>query len=97
MTTIKTTCSRCGDVELTTDRITLRLIADQPDGSYCFACPFCGRDQEIAAGPRVVRILQAVGVEYEIRVAPSAISEAEITTFGRALDQEDWIEGLAAS
>lgn len=96
MTTIKTTCQRCGDVELTTDRITLYLIADQLDGMYCFTCPFCGREQEIAAGPRVVRILQAVGVEYEIRVTPSSISEAEISNFGRELDREGWIEGLTA-
>ena len=42
MTTIRTTCKRCGDVELTTGDIGLELAADDSTGNYRFSCPSCG-------------------------------------------------------
>ena len=42
MTTIRTTCNRCGDVELTTADISLELSSETSNGTYRFSCPFCG-------------------------------------------------------
>ncbi len=102
MTTIRTTCDRCGDVELTTEDVGLELVADGGEGRYRFSCPLCGRTQRRPASQRVVSILLATGVGYEIVGAGSPgtsdpITEDEIAAFARALDQGDWFEELAAS
>ena len=59
MTTIRTTCNRCGDVELTTADIGLELSSETSNGTYRFACPFCGINQRRPANHRVVSILLA--------------------------------------
>lgn len=94
MTTIRTTCDRCGDVELTTEDLGLLLDADGEQGRYRFTCPLCGDVQHRPANHRVVSILLATGVRYEIVSAPRPISEEEIVAFARALDRDDWFEEL---
>ena len=95
MTTIRTTCHRCGDVELTTTDIRLELGAESGVGNYRFDCPFCGAVQRRPANERVVSILMATGVEYEIIALDSPITEDEISEFVDALEQENWISKLA--
>ena len=97
MTTIRTTCKRCGDVELTTADIGLELAATDSTGSYRFACPACGVVQRKPANHRVVSILLATGVEYEIVATPGAITEDEIAAFARALDEGEWHSELTSS
>lgn len=95
MTTIRTTCERCGDVELTTDDIALELAPSGTTGNYRFQCPFCASVQRRPANNRVVSILLATGVEYEI-IDPSApITEEEIAAFASALDSEDWFSEIS--
>ena len=97
MTTIRTTCKRCGDVELTTADIGLELAAEGSTGNYRFDCPFCGLVQRRPANHRVVSILLATGVNYEIITSTGPITEDEISTFARALDEDGWFSELAAS
>lgn len=97
MTTIRTTCERCGDVELTVRQVGLRLDADGTGGSYRFDCPFCGTLQCKPASRRVVSILLATGVAYEIVPVPGPITEEEIAAFAEALGRDDWISDLAPS
>ena len=97
MTTIRTTCDRCGDVELTIRDVGLELEAEGTEGSYRFDCPFCGTMQRKPASQRVVSILLATGVSYEIVTARGPITEAEITRFTKALDREDWFIHLVSS
>ena len=97
MTTIRTTCKRCGDVELTTTDIGLELTAEGATGNYRFECPFCGAVQRRPANHRVVSILLATGVDYEILSATGPITEDEIESFARALDEDGWFSELAAS
>jgi hypothetical protein len=42
MTTIRTSCRRCGEVELEAGRVTLRVCADDDSLTYTFHCPGCG-------------------------------------------------------
>ena len=97
MTTIRTTCKRCGDVELTTADIGLELAADDSTGNYRFACPTCGSVQRKPASHRVVSILLATGVDYEIVPTLGSITEGEIAEFARALDDGGWHTELTAS
>jgi predicted RNA-binding Zn-ribbon protein involved in translation (DUF1610 family) len=97
MTTIRTTCTTCGDVELTIADVGLELAAGANEGRYRFDCPFCGTTQRRPASHRVVSVLLATGVGYDIVVTASAITEAEIEAFARDLDGQDWFQELAAS
>lgn len=87
MTTIKTTCSLCGDVELTPDDLALELDPSEDAGSYRFTCPMCGQVERRPANARVVSVLLATGVAYEV-LRPDPITEAEIAQFVVALDSE---------
>ena len=90
MTTIRTTCRHCGDVELTPLDLTLEIENGGHTGRYRFACPSCSIQQRRPANGRVVSILLAAGVVYEVSVYGGPITEAEITDFRTALDFDDW-------
>ena len=94
MTTIRTTCSRCGDVELTTGDIWLELSATGSTGTYRFECPFCGDLQRRPANHRVVSILLATGVSYEIVSPAGPITEDEIERFTDALGSDNWVSEI---
>lgn len=94
MTTIRTTCDRCGDVELTTADIRLELAPTGTTGSYRFDCPFCASVQRRPANSRVVSILLATGVEYQIVDPTGPITEDEIADFANSLDREDWFSEI---
>jgi len=92
MTTIKTTCERCGDVELEPADLALELDPTQESGIYLFTCPRCVSVQRRPANPRVVNVLLATGVSYEV-VTPNPvenpITESEIDAFASRLDSEE--------
>ncbi len=93
MTTIKTTCAACGDVELGSDELTLELAPAMATGRYGFACPFCRVMQYRPANERVVAILLAIGVPYS--VIDEVVSESEISEFVDSLD--DWLGEISAA
>jgi len=92
MTTIKTTCEQCGDIELEPGDLALELDPTQESGVYLFTCPSCIGIQRRPANPRVVNVLLATGVSYEV-VTPTPIenpiTEAEIDAFAHRLDSEE--------
>jgi len=94
MTTIKTTCSRCGDVQLTPEELALELEPGRQTGSYKFVCPLCDGTERRPANARVVSILLATGVACEVL---SPITEEEITAFAEMLDREPDLFRLLAS
>ena len=96
MTTIRTTCPTCGHVEVTVDDVGLEMAVGAEEGQYRFACPFCGTTQRRPASRRVVSVLLATGVSYEIVATASPISEQEITEFATALNDEDWFKEVAS-
>jgi hypothetical protein len=81
-------------VELTTSDIGLELSTGGATGSYRFECPFCGVVQRRPANQRVVSILLATGVAYEIVSTSGPITEDEISAFALALDQDGWFSEL---
>lgn len=87
MTTIKTTCAACGDVELGPKDLALELDVSGDSGTYRFECPTCLTVQRRPANSRVVNVLLATGVEYEI-IDSSPITEQEILEFAAALATE---------
>lgn len=92
MTTIKTTCSACGDVELAATDLVLELTPMDATGQYSFSCPFCEIEQYRPANERVVAILLAIGVSYI--VGEEMVSENEIQDFVDSLD--DWLADITA-
>jgi hypothetical protein len=87
MTTIKTTCTRCGDIHLTPRDVALELRPGGREGDYCFTCPSCTSEQRRPANSRVVSVLLATGVHFEV-VNPDPITEQEIEAFMAALETE---------
>jgi hypothetical protein len=96
MTTIRTTCNRCGDVELTADDLGLELTSNTGTGNYRFECPFCGVTQRRPANHRVVSILMATGVTYCVINADGPITESEILAFREELELGTWYTELPA-
>jgi hypothetical protein len=94
MTTIRTTCSTCGEVELMPGELSLELTALSGTGCYLFACPTCGDSQRRPANHRVVSILLATGVAYQVIDDHDRITEGEIARFSAALDSGTWIDQL---
>ena len=93
MTTIKTTCSACGDVELAADDLVLELTPLEATGRYGFECPYCEMSQYRPANERVVAILLAIGVSYI--VGEELVPESEIQNFVESLD--DWLQDITAA
>ncbi len=94
MTTIRTTCQICGEVELLPGELSLELTALSGTGCYRFDCPSCGDIQRRPANHRVVSILLATGVGYEVVDDPERITETEIARFAAALESGDWVDQL---
>lgn len=98
MTTIKTTCEHCGDIELHPDDLALELDPTGDQGSYLFVCPDCGELQRRPANTRVINVLLATGVSYDVVVPePGPITDEEIATFVDALDKEEEFWRMLAS
>ena len=57
MTTIKTTCSMCGDVELKPADLVLELSPSEDEGTYRFTCPECSGLERRPANARVVSVV----------------------------------------
>ncbi len=87
MTTIKTTCARCGDIHLTPADLALELNPSEDEGTYRFTCPTCSLLQRRPANARVVSVLLATGVAYEV-INDNPITEEEIIRFATALAAE---------
>jgi hypothetical protein len=74
MTTIKTKCPTCGEVNMGPTGISLELPADADHGIYAFTCPECFAEVSKPASRKTVALLLAAGVEpveqQEVRVVP---------------------------
>lgn len=96
MTTIKTSCMACGDVELLIEDLLLELLPGSQTGTYTFDCPFCVTAQRRPANQRVVSILLATGVSYVVASEPKLTlsEEQEVETFAAILESDDWFQNL---
>jgi predicted RNA-binding Zn-ribbon protein involved in translation (DUF1610 family) len=67
MTTIRTTCPRCGEVDMGPEAISLSVRSSGREGSYRFTCPRCDDSVEKRADRKIVALLVSAGVDLEAR------------------------------
>ena len=67
MTTIRTTCPRCGEVDMGPESILLQVVRGGREGTYRFTCPTCMDDVEKRADRKIVALLVSAGVDVASR------------------------------
>src|SRR5215212_3584968 len=75
MATIRASCFDCGDVELTTSDVHVRVCTADNQGTYSFRCPVCAMTVVKPAEPRTVDLLVASGVAYSTWSPPLELVE----------------------
>ncbi len=75
MATIRASCADCGDVELTTRDVRVRVCEADNSGSYSFRCPSCHMAVVKPAEPRIVDLLVASGVTVSMWRLPAELDE----------------------
>ena len=75
MATIRASCGDCGDVELTTADVHVRVCTHEDQSTYSFRCPVCMMTVVKPAEARTVDLLVASGVSYETWAPPLELSE----------------------
>ncbi len=105
MATIRAACPRCGDVRLRPRDLTVRVCADDDQGSYAFSCPGCGTPVQRDATPRILALLVSAGVRTEVWHRPAEIAERrsgppltsdDLLDFHLLLRGDDWWDRLVA-
>ena len=86
MATIRASCPDCGDVELTTRDVTVRVCAADDRGAYVFRCPSCRMAVTKAAEQRIVDLLVSSGVTLEVWRLPAELAEQRV---GEPIDHDD--------
>jgi hypothetical protein len=104
MATIRATCGECGDVELTTSDVRVRVCIEDNSGTYNFRCPHCSMTVVKSAEPRIVDLLVASGVELNTWKLPAELYEPrygerinhdDLLDFHHLLESDDWFDTLA--
>ena len=97
MSFLKTTCQRCGEIELPVGRVLLRICETDDTGVCVFRCPSCGLRFVKEANDAMIVMLLAVGIEVSMwssAVADSvagdlpAISVDDLAVFQRHLGND---------
>ncbi len=89
MATIRATCPQCGDVEMTTDDVEVRVCADDNTGTYLFQCPICAARVTKIAESHVVDLLAASGVKVTVWVLPAELEEERA---GEPISHDDLLD-----
>jgi hypothetical protein len=63
MTTIRTTCPQCGEVDMGPESILLSVQGGGSEGTYRFVCPECLGSVEKRADRKIVALLVSAGVD----------------------------------
>ena len=99
MTTIRTTCPRCGEVDMGPDAISLSVRSNGREGSYRFTCPSCEDAVEKRADRKIVALLVSAGVDIDPDEAVGALAHPELfdevgvaRTAGPPISADDLIE-----
>lgn len=89
MATIRASCETCGDVELTTADVRVRVCINDNRGEYSFRCPDCQMTVVKGAEPRTIDLLVASGVHMDTWSLPAEMNE---TKNGRPISHDDLLE-----
>jgi predicted RNA-binding Zn-ribbon protein involved in translation (DUF1610 family) len=105
MATIRASCPDCGDVELTSADVTVRVCADDESAAYSFRCPTCTMAVTKAAEQRIVDLLITSGVAAHVWHLPAELSEPrngpvlshdDLLSFHELLQDDGWFEQLSS-
>lgn len=103
--TIRASCPTCGDVELTSRQVTVRVCASNNQGSYVFRCPDCMMAVAKLADAKIVDLLVSSGVRLTVWHLPAELDEPhegdvitydDLLEFHYAIQQEGWLERLSS-
>ena len=106
MATIRASCPTCGDVELTSRDVVVRVCAADNGGSYAFRCPSCRMAVAKQAETKIVDLLVSSGVRLSVWHPPAEllehregapISYDDLLEFHYAIQQQGWFERLVSS
>ncbi len=75
MATIRASCENCGDVQLTTSDVTVRMCVSNDEGEYRFECPACADLVVRHAEQRTIDLLLAAGVQFVTWSLPAELFE----------------------
>jgi hypothetical protein len=106
-TLIRATCSDCGDVEMGTDDLVVRLRQDTEAGTYVFRCPRCETPVVRSADRPTIDLLVSSGCRLELWQTPAELVEPrpvgepfthdDLIDFHERLAAEDWFDDLLAA
>ncbi len=89
MATIRASCPDCGDVELTTSQVHVRICDDDKSGTYAFSCPVCTSTVVKSAETRTIDLLVASGVRFSTWRLPAELNE---TKTGAPITHDDLLD-----
>ncbi|CAN5857412.1 hypothetical protein BH24ACT3_BH24ACT3_16980 [soil metagenome] len=89
MATIRASCGECGDVELTTADVQVRVCTHDNQGTYSFICPHCRLAVVKPAEPRIIDLLVSSGVRLSTWDLPSELLERPP---GAAITHDDLLD-----
>jgi hypothetical protein len=89
MATIRASCETCGDVEVTSDDVTVRVCRDDSAGTYSFTCPTCHDLVVKGAEPHIVELLVTSGVRLITWSLPEELREPRV---GKPIDHDDLLD-----
>lgn len=75
MALIRATCSECGDVELRSCDVRVRVCEDTKQATYLFRCPVCRMTEVKGADDQVVDILVSAGCALSSWRLPKELDE----------------------
>ncbi len=105
MAMVRATCPDCGDVEISTDDVQVRVCVDTSSGSYSFWCPGCDLRVAKRAEPAVVHLLVSSGAPLTMWRLPAELTEAhsgpplthdDLLAFHQLLAADGWFARVAA-
>jgi hypothetical protein len=103
MATIRASCPDCGDIELTTADMTVRICEEDQRGSYIFRCPSCRMTVTKDAEARIVDLLVASGVKLDVWRLPLELLERpmgapfthdDLLSFHELLGGDSWFDAV---
>lgn len=106
MATIRASCPTCGDIEMTSRDVTVRVCAVDDKGSYSFLCPSCKLAVSKVADAKIIDLLVSSGVRLTIWHLPAEIHEVhegapitydDLLEFHYDIEQDGWFERLVSS
>lgn len=91
MTTVRTTCPACGQVDLQPEDI---YLFEEPDLQikYSFTCPVCEVVRAKRTDPKVLALLMSVGIEIHRSAVHNETPPANPITKEELLDFHEFIE-----